>query len=245
MAEYLTTEEIRSNLILKDKLRVYKGPTIRNNFCSSIVSDYKNSFFKNSNNINVLDCGTASGDFIRQLVADIGIINVYGLDIDDYISNENRHFLKDFKITDLNYDKILYQDSFFNIITAWCVIPHLENPHNFIREAYRVLKKGGIFIFTLVNIDSSLNRRYFYKYGEIPGFHEKNNHISIFTPAVFNKTILKYFKLVDKKYFVNEGIFIGVKGRARRFVLSLASWFGLDDKLKKRWGSKTVYILEK
>ncbi|MEK7078176.1 MAG: class I SAM-dependent methyltransferase [Patescibacteria group bacterium] len=245
MAKYLTTEEIRSDQVLKDRLRTYKGPTVRNKFCSGIVFDYKRFFFGNSGDVNVLDCGTASGDFIRQLVVDVGIKNVYGLDVDDYINDENRRFLKDFKIVDLNYDKIPHGDSFFDIITAWCVLPHLENPHNFIREVHRILKKRGIFIFTLVNTDSFLSRRYFYKYGEISGFHEKNNHISIFTPAIFNKTVLKYFKLIDKKYFVNEGIFMGVKGRARRFILNLASGFGLDGKLRKRWGSKIVYVLGK
>lgn len=246
MAEYLTTEEIRSNQTLKDKLKTYKGPTVRNKICSDTIIGYKKSFLGDRNDLNILDCGTASGDFVRQM-AEAGIENVYGLDIDDYINNENRRFLKDFNIVDLNYSKIPYGDSFFDIITAWCVIPHLENPHNFIREVYRVLKVRGLFIFTLVNTESFLNRRYFYRYGEMPGFHGKNNHITLFTPAIFKKTILRYFKFVGKDYFINHGIFSGVKGRVRKIVLDMASYsgLGLESRLKKRWGSKTVYILKK
>lgn len=245
--EYLTTEEIRSNRNLKDKLKTFTGPAVASNFCASVVFNYKTSFFGDNNDVSILDCGTANGDFIRQLAKDVGIKNIYALDIDDYVSNENRRFLKDFKIVDLNYDKIPYHDSFFDIVTAWCLLPHMENPHNFIREAYRALKDGGLFIFTLVNTESFLTRRYFYEHGEMPGFHDKNNHIALFTPAIFKKTILKHFKFVGKDYFINQGIFAGVKGKARRFVLNLASLFGhgLDNRLKKRWGSKIVYILRK
>jgi len=244
--EYLTVEEIHSDQNLKDKLKTFTGPAVESNFCASVVFNYKNFFFGDSD-VSILDCGTANGDFIGQIAKGVGMKNIYGLDLDSYVSDSNRHFLKDFKVTDLNCGKIPYGDSFFDIVTAWCVIPHLENPHNFIREAHRVLKEGGLFIFTLVNTESLLHRRYFYEYGEMPGFHEKNNHISLFTPAIFKKTILKYFKFAGKDYFVNQGIFAGVKGRARRFVLDLASLFGrgLDKRLKKRWGSKIVYILKK
>ena len=46
MAKYLTTEEIHSDQVLKDKLRTYKGPTVRNKFCSGIVFDYKRFFLE-------------------------------------------------------------------------------------------------------------------------------------------------------------------------------------------------------
>lgn len=246
MAKYFTTEEIRSDEVLRERLKTYKGPSVRGGFCVDLVSDCKKKFFKDRD-VNILDCGTASGDFVSQLALQKNIKNVYGLDVDDYIHEGNRIFFTDFKIVDLNREKIPYPDSFFDIVTAWCVIPHLENPHNFIREVRRILKSDGLFIFTLVNTDSSLSRRYYYEHGEIPGFHERNNHISLFTPAILKKTVLKYFELVKKDYFVNEGILMGVKGGMIRLTLKIASIlsYSLKTKLKRRWGSKMVYILRK
>lgn len=168
------------------------------------------------------------------------------MDIDDYIDPEYKKILKEFKTADLSYDKLPWQDNFFDLLTAWCLVPHLENPFNFIREAHRVLKTSGMLIFSSINVTSPSHKKYFYKTGDFPGYHERNNHISVITPAIFKKTILRYFDLVGTEYFITPRIFDGFRGRIRRVVYDL---FAKVPRLKlwldQRWGAKIFYILKK
>ncbi|MDP3800217.1 MAG: class I SAM-dependent methyltransferase, partial [bacterium] len=173
--------------------------------------------------------------------------NIYGVDIDDYLSPDNRPLIKEFKTADLSFDKIPWPDASFNVVTAWCVLPHLENPHNFVREAYRVLDSNGLYIISLVNIISWPNRKYFLTHREFPSYHANNNHIAFFTPSVFKKTVLKYFELIGTEYFITPRIFYGFKGNIRKYLLKIS--YAISDSiggfLTARWGAKVVYILKK
>ena len=126
-------------------------------------------------------------------------------------------------------------------ITAWCVIPHLENPYNFIREASRVLKPKGIFMFSIINVSSYGHRKYFYRHGELPGFHDRNNHIAILTPTILKKTAFKYFSpAAHCEYLLSPSIFNGFRGRIRKIVNKF--W---PDWTTERWGARIFYILQK
>jgi 2-polyprenyl-3-methyl-5-hydroxy-6-metoxy-1,4-benzoquinol methylase len=245
MAKYLSPEEILEDKETKDKLSRWVSPSIRAGFSLNVVNKYAENNFKDKN-IKILDVGTASGSFTKEL-SDAGYNNLYGLDIDDYVQPENKKLLNDFKKADLSYDKIPYSDDFFDVITAWCVVPHLENPHNFIREAHRVLRRGRLLMITLINITSPSHRKYFSKHGDFPGFHERNNHIALFTNAIFKKTVLKYFNLIGKEYLTSPSVFTrGLKGKFRNIfykIISKNKW--LKSKIDERWGSKVAYILRK
>jgi SAM-dependent methyltransferase len=68
-------------------------------------------------------------------------------------------------IVDLNKIKELpYNDNLFDIVTATEVIEHLEDFRAIIREIYRVLKPGGIFVLStpnIININSRLRNLWF------------------------------------------------------------------------------------
>ncbi|MEK7564690.1 MAG: class I SAM-dependent methyltransferase [Patescibacteria group bacterium] len=249
--EYLNPEEIiTSRKNIKEKLSKFVGPTIRHKSGIKFFSKYADIFLVQYNHlkedIKVLDCGVAGGGFAKDLY-EAGYKNIYGVDIDDYLSPDNRPLIKEFKTADLSFDKIPWPDSYFKVVTAWCVLPHLENPHNFIRETYRVLEPGGLYIISLVNIISWPNRKYFMIHKEFPSYHASNNHITLFTPAIFKKTILKYFDLVGTEYFITPRIFYGFKGNIRKYVLNFLYFLNnsLGELLYARWGAKIVYILKK
>lgn len=247
--EYFNPKELKDNReTIKKRLSGYSGPTIRHKSGIGILESYYRRLLSLSvkkSEVKILDCGTAGGGFIKDL-REAGFSNLYGLDIDEYLPRERQDLLKEFKIADLSFEPVPWLDDTFDIITAWCVLPHLENPHNFVREARRVLVPGGLFIISLVNIGSKPNRKYFFKHGEFPSYHKRNNHITLFTPAIFEKTILKYFDLAGKEYFITPRIFSGWRGRARSLARRLVSFSNyLSAVLEDRWGAKVIFILRK
>lgn len=241
---YLTKEELYINQKAKDRLGNFSGPAVKFGFSIELFNRYAKKYFTGWA-IKILDCGVAGGGFIKDLYQ-AGYRNLYGVDLDNYLTPEVAKLFTEFKDADLSFDKVTWPDGFFDILTAWCLIPHLENPHNFIREAYRLLQPNGLLIFSTVNITSRPNRRYFLHHRDFPGYHENNNHISLLTPAIFQKTILRYFELIGQEYFINPRVFTGLRGGLRKITYDLSGKLpSVRHWLNERWGPKIVYILKK
>ena len=243
--KYFDPESIKSSQAIKNRLQEFSGPTVRKGRALEILNDYAARFFSGRKDMKILDCGTASGRFVEDLRG-AGSQNIYGIEIDDYLGAPVKSLLKDFKTADLSFKPLPWDSGFFDILTGWCLVPHLENPHNFIREAYRALNRNGLLIFSSINITSPSHRKYFFKTGNFPVYHEQNNNINLFTPAIFQKTVLRYFELVGTEHFIAPSTFLGWKGTLRRFVYDLTKGNKmLRSKLDERWGPKIVYILQK
>lgn len=69
------------------------------------------------------------------------------------------------------------EDNQFDFVVTLQVIEHIEDDHNFLKEIYRVLKKGGKAIISTPNIDLSLTRNPWhvreYKAAELKSLLEK------------------------------------------------------------------------
>ncbi len=108
-----------------------------------------------------LDIGSGSGDLIKALKKQLNT-NTSCCDYTDELIN-----IPDQKvdIVDLNKTKELpYKNSMFDIVTATEVIEHLENFRATLREIYRVLKPGGVFVLStpnILNINSRLRNLWF------------------------------------------------------------------------------------
>jgi len=146
----------------------------------------------------VLECGPMFGKFLKVL-QDEGYKKVHGLDFVDMLYFPDRKNLT-FNLVDFNCETFPYQDNYFSGIAAWGFGEHLENPFHFIREAHRVLKPGGMLLFSLPNIFHITSRLFFLKDGMFPRWHYDNNHIAMFPHGVFEKTILRYFDVVEVVY---------------------------------------------
>ena len=125
----------------------------------------------------------------------------YGFDIDA----DN---YKDSKIESkkLNFDleKIPLQDKSVDCVIMTAVLEHLNNPENIIKEAFRILNKGGILLLTtpsiyaqpildflafklkIISKEDILEHKKYYK---------PSNIIKLATDSGFNKENIKY------KYF--------------------------------------------
>lgn len=228
---YLNPQERKANPEVTEYLGDYISKTIKFGLASAIVNRHAKKDWK------ILDAGCASGAFLQEL-SQGGYKELYGADYEAYFNWKNSA-VKNLVTADFNYQNIGYPDNFFDLITAWCVIPHLENPHHFTRDAFRLLKKEGVFILSMPHITAPSNRRFFRKTGEFVHYSEKNDHITFMTPAIFKKTVLKYFTLLEIDYLIKPKVFNGLKGKLRKIALSL--W----PALKSRWASKIVYVLKK
>lgn len=247
--QYLTPEELKTSH--KDEahsiLEKSKSQLNRFSFGIEIFKIYHSKIFGGQADVKILDLGTGSGTFARQL-SDMDCSNICGVDIDDYRPSDVKSLYKEFKTADLGSDKLPWPDNSFNIATAWCVFPHLENPFHAGREVCRVLKPGGLLIFSVPHIASKPSISYFSKTKNFGHYSGNNNHIAIFTDPIIKKTILRDFEIIETEYAVRPKVFErGVKGKIRSVIYPLINKYfpKLGKALRYRWAYDAVYVARK
>lgn len=99
----------------------------------------------------VLDIGCATGYFL-QLCDEKGL-QTFGIDISDaFLKSAKKITTAQLKKHDLNKGLKLYKNNTFDLITIFDVIEHLDSPFNFLKECFRITKKGGKVVITTPNI---------------------------------------------------------------------------------------------
>lgn len=93
----------------------------------------------------VLDIGCAGGDFIYAF-REQGIA-AYGIDPSEYGLRHSVKAAQGYLCQAVAEALPFGQDS-FDLVTAYHVVEHLQNPNYFIGEARRILKPGGILFIT-------------------------------------------------------------------------------------------------
>ena len=242
--KYLTPEEIKNSHKNEAHaiLQTSKSQLNRFNFGIEIFKKYYSRA-----NPKVLDLGTGSGTFAQQL-SGTGYSEIFGVDIDDYRPAEARPIYKDFKKADLGTEKLPWPDNTFDTATAWCVFPHLENPFHAGREVARILKTGGLLIFSVPHISSKPSIKYFNETKNFGHYSGENNHIAIFTDPILRKTILRDFEILDVEYVVRPKVFQrGLKGKIRSIIYPLINRYlpEIGRQLRQRWAYDAVYIARK
>lgn len=215
--KYLTPEEIKNQKnFVQNSLETGGGsPVVKSGFALKTLSD-----FVSDKKSKILDCGSGAGSFLA-MAHEKGYDNLFVVDIDNYLLFKQ---VKEFKPADLSFERIPWDDNFFDVATAWQMMEHLENPHNFMREAHRVLKPEGLFLMSMPNIQHIFNRLFFLRKGDMFRWNRRNNHIALFPKGLFQKTFLKYFDIVEERF--TEGEF------PYRFLSKIKfpnnKWFGRD-----------------
>lgn len=230
--QYLTSEEKERNKELEEYFSGYVSKTLKSGLPLNLIEKYVSN-----RNAMIIDAGCSNGFFLSQLW-DNGYKNLSGMDFENYLSEEVQKKIKNFYQADFS---VAMPDlkAVADCVTAWCVIPHLENPYNFIRGASKLLKPGGQFIFSMPNIESRSHWRQYFKTGEMINYSHKNDHITIMTPNIINKTFSKDFDFVAVDYFIKEKIFRGLKGKIKKWIVTHFP------NMKIRYASKKIYIFRK
>lgn len=106
-------------------------------------------FFQDKNS-KILDIGAGQGHCLLPL-GDCGYTNLAAADRDDF----NRELFEkneiEFHHFDAEKEKFPFQDQNYDVVLAFNLIEHLQDPANFLSEANRVLKEKGLFL--LVSAD--------------------------------------------------------------------------------------------
>lgn len=247
--KYFTADELRQSRRAEARAvlarKEFAGKTVRDRLAIGVFNTYHDRIFPERARTRILDVGAASGLFAAEL-AEAGYRLISGADLDDYVEAGRRSLFRELVTCDLSTERLPWPDKSFDAVTAWCVLPHLENPFHAVREIHRVLAPGGLFIFTAPHLSSKPSRDYFLRHGDFRSYRPTNNHIILFTRGVIEKTILQYFELMDTEYPVRPKIFRSPIGKIRELVHRLTA---LNPKLKKalesRWAYDAAYILRK
>lgn len=109
-------------------------------------------------NATVLDIGCGDGRVLKTLKKNSPLWRLYGVDVSE--PNVEALVREGFNIylTDVNLEKLPFQDNSFDLIMMLNVIEHLVDPDNALSEAYRILKKGGLLLVTTPNLAFWINR---------------------------------------------------------------------------------------
>lgn len=123
---------------------------------------------------NILDAGAGEGAFCSQL-------RFFGAKVEACDLNPLQFKAEkiECKKADLN-GKIPYRNDSFDYVVSLEVIEHLENPHNFMSELKRVVKKDGLVIISTPNVAHISSRICYLLFGSFvyfwPARYRKFNH---------------------------------------------------------------------
>jgi SAM-dependent methyltransferase len=142
----------------------------------------------------ILDWGCGDGSLIR-LLRKFGL-HCFG--IDAYMKD-----LNDPQISSTAIEKADFPHEYFDIITCFHVLEHLADPLTSVKHALMLLKKGGLIIVEVPNLDSVGFQIFRHRWQPL----EVPTHLNHFTPA----TLQKMFEaagniLIEKKEFFSHRI---------------------------------------
>lgn len=95
-----------------------------------------------------LDIGAGHGDLIRRVSEEFAV----EAEACDYTSELMRIPKIRVDVVDLDIDPLPYANAAFDLITCTEVIEHLAHYRRTLRDIFRVLKPGGIFVVTTPNV---------------------------------------------------------------------------------------------
>ncbi|WP_083494627.1 class I SAM-dependent methyltransferase [Pyrodictium occultum] len=106
----------------------------------------------------LLDIGCGDGSLTILIANKLKVSEIYCIDVDENaLSIANKKGIITFKL-DISRDDLPFPENTFDLCLMLDVIEHLENPDHALREAYRVLKRGGYLLITTPNMASWYNR---------------------------------------------------------------------------------------
>jgi ubiquinone/menaquinone biosynthesis C-methylase UbiE len=93
----------------------------------------------------VLDVGCGNGSLIHEISCKAKI-HAYGIDLSPNMIKECQNKYKDILFKVSSGEKLDFDNNTFDTLTICCVLHHLHNADNFVKEAKRVLKQDGFLV---------------------------------------------------------------------------------------------------
>ncbi|MFC1704746.1 class I SAM-dependent methyltransferase [Nanoarchaeota archaeon] len=149
--------------------------------------------------LNCLDVGTADGLMLSRLNKIFKFNKAIGIDLSKELIKLNKDRNIKLKIGDA--EKLRFDNNSFDIVIACAVIEHVDNPNKMLSECYRVLRKNGILILTVLNpIHDWVATKI--------GYYKKGSHIQTFNLKSMSKMLKSnHFKITHLRYFMISPLF--------------------------------------
>ncbi|HJH54464.1 MAG TPA: class I SAM-dependent methyltransferase, partial [Brachyspira hyodysenteriae] len=114
-----------------------------------ISCNYVSEYLKNIDYNKLLDIGSGTGYLINKLKKYKATAEFYGLDLSEEMINISKSKnIKDAEFILGSANKLPFNDNTFDIVTCIQSFHHYPYPDEAMKEVYRVLKKGGIYILS-------------------------------------------------------------------------------------------------
>ncbi|MCM8819321.1 MAG: glycosyltransferase, partial [Candidatus Omnitrophica bacterium] len=157
---------------------------------------------------NILDIGAGLGEFLA--IAKQKGWQVWGTEISEYAAQ----FAKEnFKIDIFcgALEEANFEDNFFDVVTLWHVLEHIDEPIKYLKEIKRILKKDGILVIALPNLDDYIYklayRIFKTKASKEYSIKDREHHIFAFKQKTLKRILLSLgFSIIkidiDKERFI-------------------------------------------
>jgi len=159
---------------------------------------FTSSLFKRvSEKSRILDVGCGSGIFLYEMKTTTGC-DVYGIDISKTAAKTARESYG-IEVFNGKITQSPFEDNFFDVITAWAFLEHVNSPSEILLKMSNLLKKDGFCIISIPNFES-INARLF----KDKWYHlDCPRHLYIFTKrtiiGLFEKSNLRIKKIAYNK----------------------------------------------
>ena len=174
---------------------------------------------------DILDVGSGSGAFLRQ-ARGLGFSSITASDC------ERSTDFQPFFLFDAE-KKWPFKEQSFDAVTSWNVLEHLRNPRHFFGEAHRVMKSGGVLLFSIPNYLNARNRISFFFSGEFSRYKSNELHLTAFTGATLRRAWSGLFTLEQQGY----------AGLHKRRMWKVFAWFLCRSPFLKMLRGETIFIV--
>jgi 2-polyprenyl-3-methyl-5-hydroxy-6-metoxy-1,4-benzoquinol methylase len=112
----------------------------------AMVGDYRDK--------RILDVGAYTGVFV-ELAAERGW-NAFGVELSTWAAGVCRE--RGLQVFNGTLEEAQFPADYFDVVTAWDVVEHLDEPRSLLAEIHRVLKPEGIAVIHTIDIDAPFAR---------------------------------------------------------------------------------------
>lgn len=152
----------------------------------SVLAKYVFRRFRLKKGDSLLDTGTGRAEMLNAFRA-IGVKAV-GCDLEAPPTGMTNFEVKEF---DMTKELFPYEDNRFDVVFSKSVLEHIYDPKNYLREIYRILSPGGVFVFFTPDWRS-----------QFMTFYDESTHVHAYTPlSAKDALVLNGFQNVHTELF--------------------------------------------